>query len=248
MAETFWLGHREVSFSNGALIELYRALTVIGEQRGLPDNSPVREVVHSLRHQLEFGVDGGRAFCLDQPTSRLPPQAHWPVIADLLAAFARELTKEVPDPSLTLISWDRELRLSWLAKICDLHEMMLDAWALDQSSNSLHLCLDEQTAAELQADRALNAYRVASSRTQRQRSDGREIPSLIDQALAAIDAAQLRGPRAWIVYDLLSEKAKLLADAGNAREAAALLREASGYAPDEELKRTTIEWAEELEL
>lgn len=101
----------------------------------LPQTPDLVAVLAFLRESLETGFYGCGGFKFNPPPEPIaaPERLGW--FNQLVTAFAVEVSLDEPDQSLTEIKWNRELRMRWLAKLFDLHEMINSA--LESSSVSL---------------------------------------------------------------------------------------------------------------
>lgn len=120
MAEHFRGRQLTVHTSNGGAKQMLNAWLVLGNRMDRTDD--VDAVLAFLHSRIERG-EGWKAFALDPPPDETSSPSRITVFARIVAAFARELAKDQPDPSLTNITWDRELRLLWLANTLDLLEI-----------------------------------------------------------------------------------------------------------------------------
>ncbi len=231
--ERFSFGGRVVKLSSGATEALYSAIVVLGERHG--GTSDELAVVAHFREALGGPV---RAFGLDPVEEELRAPTRLRFLAKLIALFAHHLA-EAPDARLTDISWDRELRMSWLANVTELHQMLVER---EPSIEPLALHLEPEARAQVEANRATNAY----ARARRQGAVPESLAA-IDQALAALELAPSDEGRKHRVWSLLSAKADLLEQSGALREAAVVLRASAAHTDDAELKQLTLEAADELD-
>jgi hypothetical protein len=232
--ERFSFGGRVVKLSSGATEALYNALVVLGEQHA--GTSDELAVVAYFRRATTGPV---RAFGLDPVDEELRASPRLAFLAKLIAELAYDLARATPDARLTDISWSRSLRLSWLANVIELHEMLVDR---DPSIETLALHLASGERAEVEANRATNAY----ARARRRGAVGESIAS-IDEALAALELAPRDDGHEHRLWSLLSAKAELLEQTGAFLEAAIVLRASADHTCDAELKQLTLEAADELE-
>jgi hypothetical protein len=231
-----------VTFSNGAVESLYAALVVLGEQSDAERTSSGRAVLAWLHQQLASGPAGGRAFDLDPVEPELADPDRLRVLATLVGELAHAIAVDSPDPAVIDIPWNRELRLSWLARIEVLHEMIADALGPEGGCAPLMIELDPQTGAEVDAERWLWSYRHVKAA-----GVIGETIAHIERTLQLLGAAEATKRRAHTVYSLMSDKADLLAKAGRRREAAKVLCESLQYTDDPALAEATLELARELE-
>lgn len=151
MGASFMGRDYSVYATTGGFIELMRALITLGER--MPQTPDLVAVLAFLRNSLETGFYGCGGFNFNPPPEPIaaPERLGW--LAQLVTAFAVEVSLDEPDQTLTEIKWNRELRMRWLAKLFDLHEMINSA--LESSSVSLeplklNLSLTDQFACELE--------------------------------------------------------------------------------------------------
>ena len=123
MAEHFRGRRLTVHTSNGGAKEMLNAWLVLGRRMAATDE--LDAVLAFLQTRIERG-NGWKAFTLDPPPDEISSPSRITVFAQMVITFARELAKDQPDPSLTNISWDRDLRLLWLAKTLDLLEILAE--------------------------------------------------------------------------------------------------------------------------
>jgi hypothetical protein len=239
LAEQFHRGRARITFSGGAIEAMYAALVVLGERGDLQRTSEGRAVIAWLREELARGQGRVRAFRLDPVEPALAEPNHLRVVATLVGELAHVVAAEEPDAAVIDVVWDRELRLSWLARLEVLHELVADAHG---GCAPLVLALDPQTGAEVDAERFLWGYRHVKAA-----GVLAETIAHIDRTLALLGAAQALQRRAPQVYGLMSDKAALLAKAGRRREAAKVLCEAVQFVEDPELVSVTLEYARALE-
>ncbi|HET6585930.1 MAG TPA: hypothetical protein VFG69_20880 [Nannocystaceae bacterium] len=242
MAEHFHRGRVRVTFSNGAVEALYAALIVLGERSELPRTAAGRAVVDWLRDSLHSGAAGGRAFDLDPVEPELADPDRLRMLATLVGELAHAIAVESPDPAVIDVVWDRELRLSWLARIEVLHEMIADALGPEGGCAPLVIELDAETGAEVDAERWLWSYRHVKAA-----GVVAETIAHIDRTLALLASAKAMQRRAHAVYSLMSDKADLLAKSGRRREAAKVLCEAVHFTDDAALTEATLDLARQLE-
>jgi hypothetical protein len=242
MAEHFVRGRSRVTFSNGATQKLYGALVILGERSEAGRSGAGVAVLAWLRQELAEGSAGGRAFALDPPQAEVAEPARLRFLAMLVGELAHALAQPKPDPTLTDIAWTREQRLSWLARVELLHEMIADALPSAEGCAPLLLELDDATAAEVDAERMLHGYRHAMAR-----GTTTEKLAHIDRTIALIAAAGATKRRAHTVFQLLSDKADILAKSGDRRQAARVLCEAVAHTDDPTLAQATLDYAKSLE-
>ena len=242
VAEHFHRGRVRVTFSNGAVESLYAALVVIGERSDVPRTAAGRAVIGWLRETLASGAAGGRAFDLDPVEAELAAPDRLRVLATLVGELAYAIAVEQPDPTVIDVPWDRELRLSWLARIEVLHEMIADALGPEGGCAPLLIELDPETGAEVDAERWLWSYRHVKAA-----GVVGETIAHIDRTLQLLAAAHATKRRAHTVFSLMSDKADLLAKAGRRREAAKVLCDSLQFTSDAALAEATLELARELE-
>jgi hypothetical protein len=242
MAEHFRRGRVRVTFSNGAVEALYAALIVLGEQSDVERTANGRAVLAWLRQELDEGAAGGRAFGLDPVEPELAEPDRLRVLATLVGELAHVIAIEEPDRAVIDIPWDRELRLSWLARVEVLHEMIADALGRDGGCAPLMIELDAETGAEVDAERWLWNYRHVKAA-----GVIGETIAHIDRTLSLLATAKATMRRAHTVYSLMSDKADLLAKAGRRREAAKVLCESLQFIDDAALAEATLDLARELE-
>jgi hypothetical protein len=242
VAEHFHRGRIRVTFSNGAVETMYAALVVLGEQSDVQRTTAGRAVLAWLRREIDEGPVGGRAFDLDPVEPELAAPERWRVLATLVGELAYAIAVEEPDPAIIDVPWDRELRLSWLARIEVLHEMIADALGPDGGCAPLMIELDAETGAEVDAERWLWNYRHVKAA-----GVLGETIAHIERTLQLITTAKATKRRAHTVVSLMSDKADLLAKSGRRRDAAKVLCESLQYIDDPALAEATLELARELE-
>jgi hypothetical protein len=150
--------------TNGGFIELMRALITLGER--IPQTPDLVDVITFLRECFESGFCGCGGFDFNPPPEQIATPKRLHCLAQLVIAFAVEVSQAQPDSTLTEINWDRELRIRWLANLFDLHEIINSA--LEPSFTSLeplelNLALSDKAACEL--ERLMNKKKELRRRT-----------------------------------------------------------------------------------
>ncbi len=240
MSECFVRGAWHVSFSNGALESLLGALVILGERMGIARTEGGREAMAFVRERLAR-KPGARAFKLEPVTAELADPARLRALAVLVGEFAHDVARAQPDRALTDIAWDRDLRLSWLARVELLHEMIADALPKDEGAAPLLLELDDATAAEVDAERLLHTYRIVK------RGPPADAIAHIDRALALLATAGATRRRAQTVVQLIGDKADLLVKTGERKRAAQVLVEAARLSSDPEVAQAMLDYAASLD-
>lgn len=240
MSESFVRGAWYVSFSSGAFETLLGALVILGERTGIERTEEGRETIAFVRDRLARKL-GARAFRLEPVVAELAVPARLRTLAMLVGEFAHDLARAQPDRTLTDIAWDRDLRLSWLARVELLHEMLADALPKDEGAAPLVLELDDATAAEVDAERLLHVHRMVK------RGPPAEAIAHIDRALALLASAGATRRRAHTVVQLLGDKADLLVKTGERRRAAEALVEAARLSNDPQVAQALLDYAAALE-
>jgi hypothetical protein len=240
MSESFVRGAWYVSFSSGAFEALLGALVILGERTAAVRTQGGREVVAFLRERLAR-KPGARAFRLEPVIPELDDPARLRMLAMLVGEFAHDLARAQPDRTLTDVAWTRDLRLSWLAQVELLHEMLADALPKDEGAAPLLLELDDATAAEVDAERLLHIYRMVK------RGPPADAIAHIDRALALLATAGATRRRAHTVVQMMGDKADLLVKTGDRKRAAKTLCEAARLSTDAELAQAMLDYAASLD-
>jgi len=137
--------------TNAGFIEFMRALITLGER--ILQTPDLVGVIAFLRECFESGFGGCGGFDFNPPPEQIATPKRLHCLAQLVIAFAVELSHDQPDSTLTEINWDRKLRIRWLAKLFDLHEIINSA--LEPSFTSLeplelNLAISDQAACEIE--------------------------------------------------------------------------------------------------
>lgn len=127
MAEHFHGRRITVHTSNGGAEQMLNAWLALGRRMDHTDD--LDAVLTFLQYRVQLGA-GWKAFALDPPPTEIESPGRLACFARTVAAFAEQLMQEVPDPTLTTIDWDRNLRLQWLANMLDLLEILADVVGL----------------------------------------------------------------------------------------------------------------------
>lgn len=137
-----------VKLSSGATYELYQALVIIAKQKA--KTAAHCAVQTFLNDQMFHNTKSGLGFSFNPPPTLLTKPGQLNFFGELLSFFIHELTRKNPDPQLTSIIWDKELRLYWLAKILDLYQLVVDAISTPETLKQIHLELPEEDRIEVQ--------------------------------------------------------------------------------------------------
>ena len=114
---------KNISFytSNEGGKALLQALSFMAKT--LPANQTLDEVLDFL---VPIGKTGN--LHLDPIPPKIFTPAHLKCLAKLIQLFIEELIKDLPNPDVTNINWDRELRLWWLAKMSNFYNLVRDVF------------------------------------------------------------------------------------------------------------------------
>ncbi|MCU0493496.1 MAG: hypothetical protein MUD01_18065, partial [Chloroflexaceae bacterium] len=187
MAEHFNGSTHTVHFSNSAAESLLRAWVMLGER--LAPSAEQAAVVAFLRQRLHAHAAGWRAFSLAPPPPELAPPAHLRCLAQIIAAVAADLAREQPNPALTEVASNRDVRLSWLARMLDLYEFVGQALPADSAALApltLPLSPHDQRSCMLYR---LENRRVAEERALHQQANPdqtRQLLALTDEIVALL--------------------------------------------------------------
>jgi hypothetical protein len=154
MAEHFYGKSFTVHFSNGAAKDLF--LIFIEQSNKLPQTESLEKTVGFLQHQLNF-VDGARAFSIDA-NCRIDDEILVD-ITNIIRLFVNELSKENPLIKSSEIFWDRDLRISWLARVFNLHFLITEYLKdRDISINTLQLDIPPEDKVTFERQKLLDIY------------------------------------------------------------------------------------------
>ena len=137
-----------VKLSTGATYELYQALVIIAEKKA--KSVEHRSIQTFLNDQMFHDTKSGLGFSFSPPPTLLAKPGPLKFFGELLSYFIHELTKYNPDPQLTSIIWDKELRLYWLAKMLDLYQLVVDAIPLPGTMQQIHPELPDEDRIQVQ--------------------------------------------------------------------------------------------------
>ncbi len=154
MAERFCGKSFTVHFSNGATKDLF--LIFIEQSKKLPQTELLDKTVSFLQQQLKF-VDGARAFSINKDCHTKNDILL--DITNIIRLFTDELSKETPLIKSSEIVWDRELRISWLAKTVNLH-FLISEYLKDKgiSVNNLQLSISSEDRITFERQKLLDIY------------------------------------------------------------------------------------------
>lgn len=155
MAACFHGRDHSVYTTNGGFIELMRALITLGEC--MPQTPDLITILTFLRKCFEIGFSGCGGFDFNPPPEPIATPERLHSLAQLVMAFAVEVSQEQPDPTLAQINWNRELRIRWLAKLFDLYEIINLAIEPNVTLvKRLELNLSLQDQADCELERLIN--------------------------------------------------------------------------------------------
>lgn len=120
MAEWFSGKGFTVYFSNGGIEGLYEGLIRLG--RKLPAEEPLNKTMAHFRRLLDF-PSGCRSFNIENPPDGFNDD-NFVELARLISLFCFELTKEKSELEETGLFWDREARMSFLARLMSLYSLV----------------------------------------------------------------------------------------------------------------------------
>lgn len=214
---------RRVKLSGGATYELWKALTAIGK-RG-PDTDDLRSVLKFIAEQMNHSTETGRGFSLCPPPTELSAPGRLRCFAGLLASFLWELARETPDPSLTDIAWNRDLRMIWLANLSDLYRLIGEAMPPGGQPGPLDLELSPQDAREVEVKRLVRRKEDAD--------DPQSSFELTERILELLSLMPRTGERKWEICRQYESLAELHQANGEAKKAVEALKTAAGFIRDD---------------
>lgn len=241
MAEHFSGRGRTVHTSNGGAESLFEGLIYLARAKA-PDTE-LTFIADWLQGRLDRCGPGMRSFDLDPPPDELSTGNRLELLAGLVRAYAEELTKEVPDPNMTDISWDRGLRLRWLAMLVEWHSMIAEAYCGNPKIPSL-----DQANCAVRDRTAVAIYRLLNRDIDlcRQHSDKERLNG-VEWILRLMLENELEDFSQADFVRWLDTRAELLERMGDLAGAAATLRAASLLTRDAEYREALEEIATELE-
>ncbi len=107
--------------SNGGGESLLQALGFMAKT--LPASQVLDEVLDLL---VPIGQTGN--LYLEPVPPEISTPAHLTCLAKLIRLFIEELAKDSPNPAVTDIDWNKELRLWWLAKMLNFYDLIRDTF------------------------------------------------------------------------------------------------------------------------
>lgn len=247
MAERFDGATCSVHFANDVLVEILHAWLELADR--LPRGPDVEAVTEFLESRLEL-PGGRRSFSLSPPPAEIAAPGRLAVLAGLVAEFARDLAREEPDPELTDVEWDRDLRLLWLAQMCELHDLVRAANPPDAAPLPT-LAPDLPEADRLRVellrllDRKYDVQRRAKTGTGEVTS--RTVLDLLDRIVALAEQEPPSEYRTRTLIRQHSDRSEAYLDLGDRPAAAEALRTAAALVPEEAYRQALWEMAEDIE-
>jgi len=247
-----------VKLSTGATYELYGALISLADRR--PNDADLRALTKFLAGRRAPKERSGFGFPLAPVPAEIASDQRLRLLAELLGEFAVELCRDEPDKDLCEISWDRELRMRWLAFVLDLRQMVLETESLAADDVGLELPLSHTDQVRCEFERTLWRRTVLIRSTRRRESPGAPLDNgsldrldpvgalhIIDRLIDLCTNLPPRDPARRLLAGLHSDRGDVLAAQGESALAAAALRNSATHESDEELREALLEYAETLE-
>lgn len=239
MGEKFFGTNRWVAMSNGAAKELMCAWVTLGER--MPADDDLDHVLAFLRQRAVGEEIGWRSFNFNPPPAELDHPKRLVALARLVRAFAVELAGEEPDPTLTKICWDRELRMIWLARMLDFDEIICETGQLQLSPvESSDLSLNTEDQLRCTANRLANRMTYQSS----VKGLSNELMTTSDELLRVLLQMSASTERDLEVSREYWERANHLSDAERYADAVEELQRAIAIEPDPEQVRAIEEFTQ----
>lgn len=222
-----------VRFSTGAGEELFAALATIANR--LAEEVDDREVKAWLQSYVS-----GQDVTLDPRPAALSNDRRLSFFLKTVLTFAQELTLEHPDPTLCEVNWDRKLRLSWLARLVQLDEIIRKDLDANISLPPLDLiaALKPADYAECELNRLESLWKSTDDDSEGQLALADKMVKVAEQG----DLAMVSPARVSMVYERQGE---LLIDLGQSQRGAEALRQAANLQSDEDAKVLLNEMAVE---
>jgi hypothetical protein len=235
MAEHFRGKNLTIHFTNGGGESLFRMWVAVAEKLILEPE--MEDVTDYLHYCLEECCDGTRAFDFAPPPPALESPANLFCLSKIVEFCVRELAKDSPDIAIADCgcNWDKELRLSWLSKMLDLHEMIRDAFPSNLPSlEPIKITLPHEDEIAVKIPQLFRRKAELNSRRHGTLPTLAEELQIINQIIAL--NLQLTPPGANQLLYLYGEQSSLLADLGRHEEALESLYHALKYETDPELQ------------
>jgi hypothetical protein len=248
MAECFRGEDGVVRFSNSAVEQLYGALVALGDDLARTDEQ--RDVVRWLRDHIEAGAPGDRAFSLDPPPDEFSSPPRRVLLAKLIAGVAVDICAtdiHQAQPKRVLdITWSDELRVSWLARLMDLHDLVINGLPTEMTPAPLdrQLPVLSSIRSECAVERLL---RRLDELLPPYESDPAARLAAIDEAISVIASYGLATAKRAVLARLYSNQADALLEKKNIRSAIRSLRSSASFESDTVVRGATLEYAAALE-
>ncbi|MGI9492670.1 MAG: hypothetical protein ACR2QF_09755 [Geminicoccaceae bacterium] len=222
-----------VRFSTGAGEELFSALALLADR--LADGADDLSVVAWLK-----GYVAGQDVALSPRPEAFSTDRQLSFFLKTVHALAQELTREHPDSTLCAVNWDRQLRLSWLARLVQLDEIVRNDLQANISLQPLNLAgaLAPEDYAECELIRLENRWKTLDDHPEEQRALADEMVQVAEEG----NLAMVSPARVSMLYERQGE---LLIASGQVQRGAGALRHAASLQPDEESKVLLNEMASE---
>lgn len=249
MAACFHGRDHSVYTTNAGFIELMRALITLGER--LPQTPDLVAILTFLRECFEIGFSGCGGFDFNPPPEPISTPGRLHGLAQLVMAFAVEVSQEQPDPTLAEIRWNRELRIRWLAKLFDLYEIINSALEPNVTSlKPLELNLSLQDQADCELQRLINKKNELKLRTRSAffKPKPQVLLEQIDRMLVLVEQDKLFDIEKLSKSMLYIERAELLSSLGDKYGELAAWQQAALSESDVETRSILEEIVAELKL
>ncbi|MFC1610634.1 hypothetical protein ACFL6C_06735 [Myxococcota bacterium] len=255
MAEHFYGARHTVHFSTGATWSLFNALIKIAENAPSPSEEHAH-VVAFLNSRLMPRIEGGNGFSLHPPPKELQSPKKLIALAKLVGAFAHELARPDPDERLTDINWDRDQRLDWLARMCDLHALIIEALPPEAKTQPMNLRLSPADDLRCTLERRLSRKGELVRRTRSRKeprghirlADSSETIPLLEDICSLVESSDIPEPRrSYLLCEQHSDLAEIFVEQKDTERAVACLKTAAEFSDDEECRQAILEYAASFE-
>lgn len=222
-----------VRFSTGAGEELFAALASTANRLAKGEDD------HTVAEWLKSYITG-QDVTLSPPPAALSTDQRVSFFLKTIRSFARKLTSEQPDPTLCAINWDRQLRLSWLARLVQIDNIIRKDLQANISLQPLDLAeaLKPADYAECELNRLESRWKTLND-------DSEEQLALADKMVRVAEKGNLAVVSPARVSMLYERQGELLIASGQFQRGAGALRQAASLQPDEEAKILLNEMAVE---